>query len=51
MEINKSLIRIDITKDEWEKQYTFGARCNMRIFSWIFPGVLKIYILKANTLK
>lgn len=46
MDNKTSLIRIDLSKAEWEEGYSFGARCNMRIFSWIFPGMLKIFITK-----
>ena len=30
------------TRSEWKKGYTWRARLSLRIFSWLFPGILKI---------
>ena len=36
------LIGIDLTHLDWKKNYTIRCRIGLRIFSFIFPSVLKI---------
>jgi len=45
-EISTSLIEINLKYSEWQNMYTFGRWFNMRIFSFIFPTVLKINITR-----
>jgi len=40
----ESLISIKYSKEDWKEQYTLRCRIGLRIFSWIFPAVLRIYI-------
>jgi len=41
----EALITLTLSKKEWKQTYSLGTRLSMRIFSIIFPGVLKIKII------
>jgi hypothetical protein len=40
------LIEINQKYSEWQNNYTLNCRIGLRIFSWIFPAVLKINLIK-----
>jgi len=42
----EALITLTLSKKEWKQTYSLGTRLSMRIFSLIFPGVLKINLTK-----
>lgn len=44
--MNNCLIEITQKYSVWANNYTFSCRVGLRIFSWIFPAVLKINLLK-----
>lgn len=43
---NNCLIQITQTYSEWQNSYTLPCRIGLKIFSFIFPAVLKIKLLK-----
>lgn len=43
-EAQGALMYVKATKKNWELGYTLKARIYMRIFAFIFPGILKIKI-------
>lgn len=40
----KSLIELKCMKKDWRETYSLKTRINLRIFSFLFPSVLKIII-------
>lgn len=44
--MNESLIHIDMKFSEWSTTYSIGARFSMKLFSYLFPGVLRIRLIK-----
>jgi len=40
------LIVVDQKYSDWVNNYTFSCRVGLRIFSFIFPAVLKIVLTK-----
>jgi len=47
-ETEQSTCLIEITQkySEWVNNYTFSCRVGLRIFSFVFPAVLKIVLTK-----